>query len=378
MQTKLMSALFFATCLTWILAPMADAKIAGPCNDCHAGSPAEAPDASMWSSGCVTCHALGGDERIVTFPGGDRIPQVYHTDGMGDLAGGNFAYISGAKIGAGSDFSRKGHDVIDLFPGGDDLLTLPPGFIHIDQPAYFRHRLTCAGINGCHGLRNQLMDGPHGEPIPRVGIDAIKGAHHANVDGRLIVADKVHNSYRFLMGLRGLEHTYAPDRWQNVSPAIHNEYLGAQPLPGEEHHCSRCHSGSPNPTKDSYITTPRHSMSGFCETCHSDFHTRQDVNLAFLRHPSDFVIPDSGEYANYVFYELTAPVARPIIPEEPSDLVNPGRDMVMCLSCHMAHASPYDGLLRFDYRRMIAGTDTAAGIGCFACHSNKGKNWEKY
>jgi hypothetical protein len=373
MQTMLMKVLCLAAGLVFLLPPVAAAKIQGLCSDCHTDSYTEAFDGSLWREDCVGCHAIGTDQRIVVSPEGDLIPQVYHTDSRGDLAAGNFAYISGAKPGEGPSGSRKGHDVIDLFPGGDDQLTHPPGFIHNDKPAYFRHRLTCAGANGCHGLRNQLMIGPLGEPIPRVGMSAIKGAHHGNEDGFLIVADKVANSYRFLMGLQGLEHSYIPDLWQNVTAVIHNEYLGVQRLAGEDRHCSACHVGSTHPTADSYITSPRRSMSGFCETCHSDFHTQQGANQAFLRHPSDFVIPNRGEYAEYLFYELTAPVARQILPVEPTEVVTPGRDMVMCLSCHMAHASPYNGMLRFDYTRMFAGTIGAAGTGCFACHTSKGR-----
>jgi hypothetical protein len=362
---------------------MVEAKIKGPCSDCHIGSIAESPDGSLWREDCVSCHALGGDERIVTLPGGDRSPQVYHTDTMGDLAGGNFAYISGAKPGADAIGSRKGHDVIDLFPGGDDLLLFPPGFVHSDNPSYyFRHRLTCAGAGGCHGVRNQKTMGEAGGLVPRVGIAALHGAHHANEDGRLIVADKVANSYRFLMGVQGLEHGYASDRWQNVTAVIHNEYLGVERRdlgiyrPGNDRFCSTCHVGGTQATAQSYITAPRHSMSCFCETCHSDFHTEQSTaSQAFLRHPSDFVIPNRGEYAEYVFYDITAPVARSIVPEEPSAFVYPGRDLVMCLSCHMAHASPYSGMLRFDYTRMVAGVGdgTVATTGCFACHTSKGR-----
>ena len=55
-------------------------------------------------------------------------------------------------------------------------------------------------------------------------------------------------------------------------------------------------------------------------------------------------------------------------------------DMVMCLSCHQAHGTNYDYLLRFDYS---ATTAQSAGIyadqttaqgqgGCLACHTLKG------
>jgi predicted CXXCH cytochrome family protein len=303
------------------------------------------------------------------------MPQVYHTDNRGDLAGGNFAYISGAKLTVGPASSRKGHDVVDLFPAGDDTLLYPPGFNHEEVPIYFRGRLTCAGTGGCHGIRNQLMPGPTGELIPRVGMMAVRGAHHANQDGRLLVADTVANSYRFLMGVRGLENPYPQERWQNSSALMHNEYYGAPYRPGDELHCFNCHYGSNQATPYSYIVTPRNSMSGFCISCHSNFHARpQPGLLAFFRHPSDFVLPAKGEYAEYLTYELTAPVARRWVPETTSELVRPGEDLVMCHSCHMAHASPYDGMLRFDSTKMMAGyAGHAERTGCFACHTSKGR-----
>ena len=353
----------------FFLSSTIEAKIEGNCHDCHTdnNSPQQTMDGELWHEDCISCHALGGDERIVTLPGGIQVPQVYHRDLRGDLAGGNFVHITD-NLGIGPTGSRKGHDVFDPFP---HPFTFPPGFIHGKDPDIFE-RMTCAGVNGCHGIRNQLMTGPQGLAVPRVGVAALKGSHHANVDGFLPAADTVANSYRFLLGVRGLEHTYAPDRWQNVTPDIHNEYFGST-FKEDYSLCSTCHVGSPNRTLDSFIRSPNNSMSGFCSTCHSKFHTEVGTASAFLRHPSDYVIPNRGEYAKYRTYEVTAPVARPTVYTEQSDLVTPGLDLVMCLSCHVAHASPYDGMLRFDYRRMTAGdAGSVEGTGCFACHTSKG------
>ena len=147
-------------------------------------------------------------------------------------------------------------------------------------------------------------------------------------------------------------------------------------------------------TADSTLQAPNQSMSGFCTTCHGNFHsssledgTNYDrgpangTSGAFLRHPSDYVIPATGEYAAYTAYNLTAPVARPTVATAASDVVAPGTDLVMCLSCHQAHATPYDGMLRFDYAAMIAGSqvDDAASQalgGCMACHTTKGTSKE--
>jgi predicted CXXCH cytochrome family protein len=98
---------------------------------------------------------------------------------------------------------------------------------------------------------------------------------------------------------------------------------------------------------------------------------------AFLRHPSDWVIPNSSEYSAYTSYDISAPVARPSVATAASATVTPGTDMVMCLSCHAAHATDYDYMLRGDYSAMTAGgyadIATATGEGfCLACHTTKG------
>ncbi|MCK4488054.1 MAG: hypothetical protein KAU38_15015, partial [Desulfobacterales bacterium] len=44
--------------------------------------------------------------------------------------------------------------------------------------------------------------------------------------------------------------------------------------------------------------------------------------------------------------------------------------IVMCLSCHRAHGTPNNDLLRWAYT-MDAGSGTDNG-GCFICHTTKG------
>jgi len=70
-------------------------------------------------------------------------------------------------------------------------------------------------------------------------------------------------------------------------------------------------------------------------------------------------------------YNPQAPVARVSAPGAISDVVVPGTDAVMCLSCHVAHASPYPDMLRWNYTQMIAGGGGADGQGCFVCHTQK-------
>ena len=355
------------------------AKVTGICSNCHTmhnsqngsvmvtytyGSETTDTKPYLLRGSCLGCHAQGTANKIEPI-GGSDIPQVYHTDSTADLAGGNFAYITGAKGSGASD--AKGHNIIEL-GGTDDFLTQPPGRKH-DITGFTS--VTCSGANGCHGVRlNQGTD-----------LEGLSGAHHANVEGKIDTADDDYNSYRFLIGVKGLENT-GTYNWQNYDANNHNEYFGATTPMSEGSGCSTCHDGS----KSMQVVPLNNTMSGFCSTCHWNFHSLEgiggDTSSPFQRHPNDVILPSTGEYASYNpnnlnQYSVEAPVARGIVPDNISATVTPGDSgtqgaIVMCLSCHKAHATDYPDMLRWDYSSMDTGTiGAAAGTGCFTCHTGK-------
>lgn len=345
------------------------AMVTGRCDNCHTmhnsqdGAPMATygADGSSWKDtgpydaltrgSCLGCHGMGESSKIATI-GGSEIPQVYHTDSE-DLAGGNFAYITGAKGSGASE--AKGHNVIDL-GSIDETLTDAPGFSHVSVR---NTELTCAGANGCHGYRYIAGDS---------GLRNLKGTHHRNVDGPCEIAEDVHDSYRFLFGVRGLENTI--DKWQNKDSDSHNEYYGAPtPMGVDQTDCTSCHSMIPAVLRPSTNT-----ISGFCATCHGDFHLTAGIGgdsmSPFTRHPTDVVLPDTGEYAAYTTYNENAPIGRTAVPGTISNTVTPGADVVTCLSCHVAHASDYPDMLRWDYSMIRAGGN--GSDGCCICHTQKG------
>lgn len=367
----------------------AGAKVTGPCSNCHTMHNSQdgsamatyGAEGKPWKrdvalpttvrGNCLGCHGMGS-AKIVTI-GGSEVPQVYHTDASGDLAGGNFAYILGAKGSGASD--RKGHNVYELNNGPDPLynnLKIPGGFQGAGHQTMVINNLTCSGREGCHGKR-----------IPSSGTQnlvAMKGTHHSNVDGKLDVADATHNSYRFLSAVKGLENN-GTHKWQNVDANNHNEYFGATTPPRYDYSggcLASCHGAQG-------IQSPNNTISGFCATCHGDFHTLSggyygsDAGIGttnkspFQRHPTDVVVPNRGEYAGYTIYSVQAPVARTVVPDAASGTVSPGSDVVMCLSCHMSHASNYPYMLRWDYTAMVAGGGSNT-TGCFVCHTSKDTN----
>jgi predicted CXXCH cytochrome family protein len=336
------------------------ATITGECSNCHtmhnsqSGTAVDTsgPNVLLLKADCLGCHGMGTSNKIETL-GTSSVPQVLHTDASGDLAGGNFAYITGQK---GTADDTHGHNVIDLGAAyKEDVLTNPPGAYHSGQVT--NDELTCAGQNGCHGIRDTSTSGVS-------GVLALKGSHHGNVDGQLNTADTVANSYRFLWGVKG----YEISNWQNTNSTQHNEYFGAtSPMDYNATGCQSCHDSS-DITK---VKPSNQTISGFCGTCHGNFHLLDgiggDTNSPFIRHPTDIVLPSSGEFSAYTTYDINAPVARTTVPTSASGTVTPGTDVVMCLSCHKAHATAYPDMLRWDYTTIVTG----GSGGCLICHTQK-------
>ena len=317
----------------------ANAAASGPCVDCHTmhnsqdGSPMRfdgnpQPIEKLLRGDCCGCHAKSGGteaERI-----NDGIPQVAHVDGVRDLAGGNFqpGYTSDAMA----------HNVLCLYSANpDDVLgNNPPGYNGAydaaNPPFGASTQLRCAGQYGCHGIR----DG--GETNEW---DAVSGGHHGDdsmlkfgsINEAAQGAD-VPSSYRWLFGVHGGENT----SWQNIDENSHNEYRGEDM------------SVRAGLTWGSTIT-----ISQLCAECHGDFHESVEITNQvaatwgpWLRHPTDYVILDSGEYASISpDYSIDAPVGRTSIPNAPSATYTPGSEVVTCLSCHKAHGSDFADILRW-------------------------------
>ncbi|MDQ7839272.1 MAG: cytochrome c3 family protein [Thermodesulfobacteriota bacterium] len=340
------------------------AAITGPCVNCHTmhnsqngtAVVAGGPYASLLVGDCVGCHSAAGQATGINAVTG--APIVYNTSGAPTygagnqgLAGGNFYWVA-----QGDD--TKGHNVFAANP--DDNLSVAPGAVTSSCGAQCCHNNldgtntmfgTRQGCTKCHMMGNAA--GP-------------KGYHHKDDTGPIVdSADE--GWYRFLdghmsgagSGVSGIEDS----NWQYTSAANdHNEYLG--------------YSG----TKDSAanFSALGNTMTGFCCGCHGNFHIEQSGSV-WQRHPSDAVIPNSGEYATAFdaaggvgTYAPNVPVARPSLAgwTEASANVTLGTDLVMCLSCHKPHGSPYSDMLRWDYSEMIAGDDSKSG-GCFTCHTQK-------
>lgn len=344
----------------WGYALQLEAKVTGNCSNCHTmhnsqnglnmqylapGETDANPKELLLRGTCIGCHGQGtGRNREGA---NNSIPQVFHMNAT-DLAGGNFAYITGAKTRTSGDSNTVGHNVIDL-RFNETVLISPPGDQHSTNIT--NTNFTCSGAKGCHGDR-----GVEGKLL------SMRGAHHTDDNALRFGSINESNqgsstgvSYRFLNGVKGGEDS----DWQATSgTADHNEYKGDTTM-----------------GTSSAAYPANNTISGLCAECHGYFHgtTTSEAGSAdpWLRHPTDVSLPSSGEYASYTTYSLTTPVARTAIPDSPGSTVTPSGsadDIVMCLSCHRAHASENYKMMRWDYKSWPGNGQTN---GCNICHTSK-------
>lgn len=368
----------------------ASAVVNGACANCHTmhnsqnGAPmnwddSSTPNATLLKGSCWGCHAyalINSTGNNIEFS--NTTPQVAHTNAT-DLAGGNFAYVTGGKTldstDSGVTTDNCGHNVIETGNQEGIRAMFPPPGDEYSQAGILATTFTCAGTLGCHG--NRTIAG---------SMAAISGSHHAG-DSVLKFGASLDDtaqggttalSYRFLKGVKGAEDS----DWQaTVLVGDHNEYKGSTVGGTGEGGASVSSPGTAG------------SISGLCAECHGNFHGAVgDIGgppgSPWLRHPTDIQLPSTAtkEYQYYnacagggaaCTYSLDAPVARANTINNANyptakNTCTPGTDdaIVMCLSCHKAHASKNADILRWNYEDINAGGG-ASNTRCFICHTTK-------
>jgi len=252
------------------------------------------------------------------------------------LAGGNFYWVSTA----GGHDDAKGHNVLGV-SGQDAILGYAPGG---------------GGCSiSCHA---SLAIVPGDDYMHMNAYDKKNGCEGCHVFTKHHVDEGV---YRFLYnhwdpgGNTETVRGQGDPIWEyNPTASTHNTYIGTQNVFAD--------------MKDG-------SISVYCARCHNSFFREGAYDWPdmpagpWFRHPNDIVIPSEGEYVAYAIYNPIVPVARPEgnFPSDPSQ-VRPGTDMVMCITCHRAHGSPYFKMLRWDYKGWPGNVQTN---GCIICHSSR-------
>jgi hypothetical protein len=316
---------------------------------------------SLLINDCIGCHT--GTNGVDNVPRGVLATpyvldegSVYYGStgtegGANTLAGGNFYWV--ATVG-----DRTGHNVVGI--AGVDSLVAPPGYIGsgFEDPdgnaaggRIWSGQVTCAGTNGCHGKHDTTDQ-----------MAAIAKSHHggdSTIDGLTVAT-----SYRFLYGIVGLEDS---DWEYRPTASAHNQYKGVDRV-------ADMTSGATN------------TISYLCAECHGMFHSGvlpegvdNDTTFAspWFRHPVDFAmynVRTKTDYQGYGGvgvnnYEVIAPVASSDVNSVISTGVysSSGKAIVTCISCHRAHGTPNDAILRWNYKAWPGG----GYAGCQVCHTIK-------
>jgi len=348
------------------------AKVSGECSNCHTmhysqngtsnvtawGS--EGPYQWLTITDCVGCHSAGDSSTGIDPVTG--APIVYNTAapsyGFYYAAGGKYEGLAGGNFYYVTIDTTKGHNIPGI-TSKDSILTTAPGL--------------SSGCS-CHGSGMDL--GFPSSTCPEGCTCCHDAAHHVDDSGPVVGNttgwpaayyrflstgyDSKPHPYTFFQGvgvLVGVEGIEDSDWEKSYDSTDHNEYAGG----------------------GNYT----HSISLFCAVCHGDFYEYEKSGGSWYHHPTDYAIPNEGEYADAFgangtgtgTWDPMVPVARPYSNLEsmtgPDQKVYIGTDMVQCLSCHRPHASPYADMLRWDYENKCTTNSTDDECGCIVCHTQK-------
>jgi hypothetical protein len=331
---------------------------------------------------CAGCHINNSGTETILYD----TPIVMNTTGYPAtaLAGGNFALAPAAEN------PKAAHNCAGL-PGvvADSALLVPPGFAtgYTDPSKKTPHnftpntgdwgpstwtstaQVTCAGEYGCHGDRTP----GNGE------FAAIRGSHHANGtldETQVCTGASTPLSYRFLAGIKGAEQNNgvgasSGDSYEYAAAAAkHNGYYGVN---------------SADRSNADYDAT----ISFLCAECHGVFHDAGASGIGtaspWLRHPTDIAMPatkpsgGASEFAAYIgaAYDPVVPVGFVTnVDTNVTTATVPATAVVLCVSCHRAHGSENDDLLRWkyslaDWGGVEVGDQDTLAHSCMTCHTAK-------
>jgi hypothetical protein len=358
MKKRLISGLIVALSLV-LTAGFAFAAVTGQCVNCHTmhnsqgglpmafdelGNPLEEPLGALVRSTCFGCHTTSGTDPLATPSGASGLyPFVMSTaDAFHDnncLAGGFFPATSESS----DNHASKAHSLgTAVAPVG-----YPIGY------AWYKGEssttgLTCAGTSGCHGSQDE--DDP---------MTAIKGGHHKTAT----------YGYRILAAY----NNGAPAPVDGTGAADYEKALinAISETPGDRATAQTTYAH--NIYKAAVAGTD--TISQLCANCHGVFHSDVGTASPWIRHPTDIALPSGWDPQQDT---LVTDLDAKYNPFGFTDLNEAGAKYATCLSCHRAHGTGNDNILRFTYTVTEGGQQQAGrapttliSYGCLGCHSGQ-------
>ncbi len=315
------------------------------------------------SSVCLNCHQVTGDlgptsyhvsTAAIDMPAGSPPRQM--------TPGGDFGWLKktytwfnalGSSTIQQSPGNRHGHNIVSIDYGYDmdyDKPTAPGG-------TYPAASMSCISCHDPHGKYRRLMDGSiTTSGVPITGSGSLVRSADPNAMSAVGV-------YRLLGG-----SGYYP---KSLGPA--NAFANNPPAAIAADVYNRAENVTQ--TRVAYGA----GMSEWCRNCHATIHT--DAVPTSLKHPAgstgvtsgtlgaviagwydqyvkdgDLTGTESNAYLSLVPFEIGSAdyrlVLKPIAGTTPTKgpSLSDGTPQVMCLSCHRAHASGWDGSMRWNNR----------------------------
>lgn len=324
-----------------------------------------------WTDMCLSCHKAGQNTSgTVALPGvtdsGWEAPVVMTTDGV-DPAG---------KAMPGGDFywsnldPKKGHNPAytkgsmatptSFFMKADPTLgSTPPGGTITDG------EWSC---HSCHGMHARYSD----------SYSAWRQLKRT-VNGKKVTGDVTGFGVETLTGNVTQDAAYEPIKSNSRGDIVGTDYKNVRkdlnPLEGADLFLDE---------SDTNKNVYRGGFSSFCSACHGDFHggngeTRTTDNAktrvggTWVKHPTNVKMNEAGSkygittYTKQVSnaqltspnplgydwrYPLVQPEADFTVKANIASMTDPltalGDDRIMCLTCHKAHATPYENMTRWD------------------------------
>lgn len=343
-----LTILLTAAALVAVFSSPATAAVSGVCSNCHTmhnsqeGSPMRWDDeseplSSLLLGTCLGCHTTDGGDPL-----GDTnaYPYVMDTgDAFNDdncLAGGFFPSTMGT---GNNDDDHHGVSVsqTNLPAGYAEEEDMGPGEDWYTGDTV-GNGLACAGSNGCHGVHDVVDD-----------MEAISGGHHTA------------GAYRMLF----VGNNMTTDGVVGVSASDYEEDLIATPALTDPHN-----------TYSAGVNDP--SVSELCAICHGNFHnesggpgTDTGTGSPWLRHPTDVEIPSTWTIGDETNALTASDYKNNPVGYDNANEAN--QRMATCLSCHRAHGTENDDLLRWAYSTQLAGQPAGSEVeyGCLGCHDKQ-------
>ena len=344
---KVLFTVLIACCLVVVGNGLANAYVQGVCSNCHtmhnsqngspmaydaSGNPLASPQGHLTRSTCIGCHN-GTLQSKVT---GVTPPNIFGATTTSMTAGGTFnSAVATADV--------KRHVPTDVVSGGTTAAYATNGI-----PGYTGTfgltvaNFTCAGTTGCHGNHTAGLT---------TSDAGIRGFHH----------NKANSAYRYL--------------------TLHSGNTAVTGIGSSDWEATLIANGGASGDHNVYSSSST-GISKLCADCHGGFHgsstadTTVSNGSAWIRHPVDLNISTnltgglSSIAADFIntpvgFASLTGRTTTESAASVTS-VITGGNAQVVCVSCHRAHGTANDYILRFAYSGMTAGG--GGTTGCLNCH----------